>query len=126
MKIIPILVAMLPAFCSAGTLTVDPQNGGNGNFATISQAADRAGPGDTVVVRAGTYRENVRLKRSGTRDRPIRFVADKPGSVVITGADVIEHFQRVDGDEPIYRVAWPHVFAIDQRDGKAVEYHPEN
>ena len=113
----------------AAVLVVDPQSTGKTEpnvYATISQAAEVAAAGDTVSVRPGTYRENVRLKHSGSPDAPIRFVAEKPGTVVITGADPLASMTRLAGDEPIYRIAWPHRFVIDHRDGKAIETHPED
>jgi hypothetical protein len=119
MKLLPIVVLVFSSVCRASTITVEsPQ--------TISDAADRAEPGDVIVVRPGTYRENVRLRHSGTPDAPIRFVAEKPGTVIITGADPITGFNRVEGNEPIYRIAWPYHFVIDHRDGKPIEAHPEN
>ena len=95
-------------------------------FTTISQATERAGAGDTVVVRPGVYRESIRLRQSGTPDAPIRFVAEKPGTVVLTGADVVSHFKHVDGAEPIFAIPWQHVFAIDHQNGKAIEFHPDS
>ncbi len=49
---------------------------------TIQQAAVKAGPGDTVYIRAGSYREQVLLKRSGSKDAPITF-ASYPGETVV-------------------------------------------
>jgi tetratricopeptide (TPR) repeat protein len=42
-------------------------------FRTICRAADRVGPGDTVLIAAGDYRENVRIRAAGTPERPITF-----------------------------------------------------
>src|SRR5688500_14022654 len=42
-------------------------------FRTIRRAADFASPGDTVLIRGGTYRETVRPARSGTSSEPIVF-----------------------------------------------------
>ena len=95
-------------------------------FATIGKAADTARAGDTVVVKRGTYREEVHLRQSGTATAPIRFVADPPGSVILTGADVVTGWTRVPGDAPIYQIPWDHVFAIDYHDGKPIEFHPDN
>lgn len=95
-------------------------------FATIQKAADMAQAGDTVVVKGGLYRQAVHLHNSGTAVAPIRFVADPPGSVVVTGADVMTGWARVPGDAPIYQVPWDHLFEIDRRDGKSIEAHPED
>lgn len=45
-------------------------------WCTLARAAREASAGDTVRVRAGTYRETVRPARSGTPAAPIRFVAE--------------------------------------------------
>jgi hypothetical protein len=95
-------------------------------FATIQKAADTAHAGDSVRVKTGIYREAVHLHNSGTAASPIQFVADPPGSVVVTGADVMTGWTRVEGEAPIYQIQWDHVFAIDYRDGKPIEAHPED
>ena len=95
-------------------------------FATIQKAADAAQAGDTVVVKRGLYRQAVHLHSSGTAAAPIKFVADPPGSVVLSGADVVTGWTRVPGDAPIYSIPWDHLFEIDRRDGKAIEAHPED
>jgi parallel beta-helix repeat protein len=66
---------------SGATYYVDPQ--GNDTSAgsetspwsTVQHAADVAQAGDTVVVRAGTYKESVRIANSGTEGSPITFQA---------------------------------------------------
>ena len=56
-------------------------------FQTISSAAQVAGPGDMVLVGPGVYRESVRLRKNeGAPDAPIKFIAAKFGSVILTGA----------------------------------------
>lgn len=56
---------------------------------TLQAAADRMKPGDSCVVRGGTYREQVILPRGGTADKPIRFSV-YPGEVpILKGTDVI-------------------------------------
>jgi hypothetical protein len=42
-------------------------------FTTISAAAARVEPGDTVVIHGGVYRETVKVERSGTAGAPITF-----------------------------------------------------
>lgn len=93
-------------------------------WSTIGRAADALEPGDTVLVHAGTYREHVLPKRSGRPDAPITYAAAPGETVAITGADPLTGWERVAGDAPIYRVAWPHQFVIDMRDGKPVYHHP--
>jgi len=58
-------------------------------LATIQAAVDRAGPGDTVLVRGGTYRESVRLTRSGRPDAPIRLLAMPGETVVFSGTEQV-------------------------------------
>jgi hypothetical protein len=119
-----VLACALFAFAAhAETIVVDPAST---RFPTISKAANFAKAGDVISVKPGVYREKVQLKNSGTSDAPIRFVAERPGTVVVTGADVLTGFERMDGESPIYRVFWPHVFAIDHQDGKPVEHHPDS
>ena len=58
-------------------------------LATIGRAAKLAGPGDTVLVHAGVYRETVTLDRSGTAEAPIRFLALPGEKVVLNGTEPI-------------------------------------
>ena len=80
-----------PASGSAKVLFVAP-DGNDSNpgtrdapFQTISAAAARATAGDIVRVRAGTYPEAVWVAGEGSREQPIVFEAEVPGSVTITG-----------------------------------------
>jgi hypothetical protein len=56
-------------------------------FRTIQRAADLAQPGDTVLVRGGTYRETVNPARSGTSSARITFKPYAGERVTISGAD---------------------------------------
>ena len=42
-------------------------------FRTVCRTANRVGPGDTVMLAGGEYREAVRIRAAGTKDRPITF-----------------------------------------------------
>ncbi len=57
-------------------------------FRTLARAVEKARAGDTVIVRAGIYRETLRLSHSGARSMPLTFVAAKNEKVIITGADL--------------------------------------
>jgi hypothetical protein len=57
-------------------------NGNNSNagsenspFRTIQHGVNQLRPGDTLIVRAGTYHEALRIQKSGTADRPITIMA---------------------------------------------------
>lgn len=56
-------------------------------FKSISAAATRVKPGDTVIVRPGIYRERVAPARGGVEGRPVTFRADPPGKAVVRGSD---------------------------------------
>ena len=79
-------------------------------FRTIGEAAAQAGPGDTVLIHGGVYRESVTAATGGTADAPIRFVAAPGEHVVITGADVIEEWAAEPAAEGVYSAPWPHRF----------------
>src|SRR5687768_8382261 len=59
-------------------------------FRHIQRAASVAQPGDTVFVRAGTYRETVRPAKSGTETARITFKPYNNESVTISGADLVK------------------------------------
>ena len=52
---------------------------------TLAQALHRAGPGDKIIVRDGTYPEIVRILKGGTERRPLEIVAEHKGRAIITG-----------------------------------------
>ncbi|MFV0533081.1 MAG: right-handed parallel beta-helix repeat-containing protein [Cumulibacter sp.] len=63
---------------------------------TISAAAQRAQPGDTVIVHGGEYREWVRPPRGGRDDRRrITYVAAPDERVVIKGSERVTAWQHV-------------------------------
>src|SRR5438045_2847389 len=63
---------------------------------TITKAAEKVTAGDVVTIHGGAYRERVIVKTSGTADAPVRFVAAPGEYVVVTGADRLTGWRRVD------------------------------
>ena len=60
-------------------------------FQKIQRAFDQAGPGDTIFLREGTYREQVSLtSKSGTEGAPITLAAYQKERAVISGLDVLK------------------------------------
>jgi parallel beta-helix repeat protein len=97
--------AMTPSAAAGITFYVDksnPQcsNSGSGSstvpFCSINASADRAGPGDTVLVRTGTYSEHVELSESGTTGAPIVFQPAPGANVLVTGGENAFEFPNVD------------------------------
>jgi alpha-N-arabinofuranosidase len=66
---------------------------------TISAAAQKAQPGDTVMVHAGTYRERIDPPRSGMSDHQrIVYQAAKGETVTIKGSERVTGWKKVQGD----------------------------
>lgn len=74
-------------------------------FKTVSAAITKIRPGDTVTVRAGIYREMIRIKQSGTAENRITIQAAPNETVVISGADIVAGWQKFDDEKkrPIWR-----------------------
>ena len=94
----------------------DPQASDDGEgtrerpFKTFARAAEKASPGDKVVIRDGIYREQVVAKNSGTAEAPILFEAAPGAQVVLTGADRLTAWQKAATGLPVYGVPWSHRF----------------
>ena len=75
-------------------------------FQTIQKAAYVVGPGDTVYVRGGTYRETVTMQHSGNSLGSISFQPYQNESVTVTGLDVLNaSWTQSSGN--IYQAACP-------------------
>lgn len=83
---------------------------------TISAAAERAYPGDTITVHAGVYRERVAPPRGGTSDANRIVYRSAPGEqVTITGAEVVKGWTRAEsgvegGGDDVWKVTIPNSF----------------
>ena len=88
-------------------------------FRTIQKAADIAQAGDTVRVRAGTYRETVRPAHSGTAGKPVVFAPYAKENAVVSGAALINSGWKSAGDG-LYFTDWPGVYASVNNQSDAV------
>ncbi len=81
-------------------------------FRTISDAAQKVAPGDVVQLHSGTYRETVNIKTSGTREKPIRFEAAPAANVTVSGADILDKWEKVadTGADNVFVTDWDHRF----------------
>src|SRR6186997_3363068 len=99
-----LLAAATPAFTAEIHVSAAAGNDtANGSAAhplkTVSAAAQKAMPGDTVTVHAGVYREWVNPPRGGSSDTVRIIYQASPGEkVVITGAEEIKGWEKVSGD----------------------------
>jgi hypothetical protein len=113
---IPIIILLAPALAGAAELHVSVSTGDDANngtaaqpFKTIQAAANRAVPGDTITVHAGTYRERVSPPRGGESDaNRITYQAAPGAKVVITGSEVLTGWQQVDGG--VWKLVLPNTY----------------
>lgn len=73
-------------------------------FRTIQAAAERALPGDEVLVAPGTYREHVSPIRAGLENARITYRSEVPLAAVITGAEEIHDWTRCEGNVWVTRI----------------------
>ncbi|WP_081668549.1 right-handed parallel beta-helix repeat-containing protein [Butyrivibrio sp. MC2013] len=74
-------------------------------FSRISDAAKVARPGDEVIVAPGVYREWVDPPRGGSRKHRITYRSQIKHGAVITGAEIVDHWERIEGG--IWRASVP-------------------
>ena len=74
-------------------------------FQTIGKAAAAAAPGDTVLIRAGIYREEVIPPRSGEAGKPIVFRNYQDETVTVSGADWIDPKAWKTGANGVYQAS---------------------
>jgi hypothetical protein len=64
-------------------------------FRTICRAADRVGPGDTVMIAGGDYPETVRIRAAGSKQRPITFRGATGEKAVLRAENLARSFEVV-------------------------------
>jgi len=77
---------------------------------TISEAVTLVEPGDRVIIHHGIYRESAIIDKSGQPDKPITFQAAVGATVIMTGADGINEWTKVRGEDNVFHTDWPHKF----------------
>ena len=76
---------------------------------TISAAAQRAQPADTITVHRGVYRERINPPRGGASDRKRILYQAAPGAeVIIKGSEIIKDWQKLPNDT--WKVTIPNSF----------------
>ena len=83
-------------------------------FSTIEKALSVAQPGDSVQLRAGTYREAINPPRSGTAQNPIVIEAYPGESVTVSALDEVTLGQRraMEFTPPPFRALYRSLFGV--------------
>lgn len=112
-----LLIAVPPRSRAAGTAYYVATSGADTNpgtlaapFRTIQKAAAVAKAGDTVFVRAGTYRETVTPANSGLAGAPIAFQPFNNEAVTVSGAVAVPPAGWTQ-DGARWYTAWPGAYA---------------
>lgn len=71
-------------------------------FLTISAAAAIASPGDEILVAPGIYREYVDPRNGGTEKKRIVYRSIEPLGAVITGAELLTGWKKVEGENNVW------------------------
>lgn len=93
---------------------------------TISKATPLVQPGDTVFVKAGTYRETVILTQSGTATAPITLAAypGQEGKAILDAAEPVWNWIKCTGPaECSGNPQWSHLYYADV--AGVVAAHPD-
>jgi parallel beta-helix repeat protein len=94
---------------------------------TIGRGVQSLQPGDTLLIKAGTYRETVILRRSGTEANPIRIRAypGDEGKVVINAVEPVTNWRKCTGPgDCAGNQHWNHIYYADVK--RLVESHPDS
>ena len=81
----------------------------NAPLKTIGKAVSMVQPGDTVLIKAGVYREVVELKTSGTEGKPITLKAAPGERVVVSGAEPITGWHKATKGEVRNNPNWQNI-----------------
>lgn len=100
-------------FASAGDPAAADANDGSAEkpFRTVQRGVDALKPGDTLWIRAGEYREFVKVKKSGESFEKMLNVRGYPGEkAVIKGSELLTGWTRSESepDRAIWETDWPY------------------
>lgn len=122
-----ILSLAIPIHVGATTLYVSPRGDDSSSgthdepLKTISAAAERAMPGDTVLVLEGVYRERVAPLRGGEPGKPIIYRGEPGKRVFVKGSELWTPEWKKEGDG-IYS-AYPDEALFDDRSDEYLDHH---
>lgn len=80
---------------------------------TIGAALARVAPGDTTLVKAGIYREDVRIAASGQPEQPITLKAAPGERVVVSGADPVTGWRQAGREEVRGNPNWQKIYVAE-------------
>ena len=95
----------LEARASGSTIVISPSD-------SLRQAVEQLGPGDTLILKPGTYLEALEIRQlQGTRDQPIAIKAERDGQAIIDGesqrrAILVENSSYINIEGIFARDAW--------------------
>jgi len=101
-----LLTTILSTWLGAATYVVDHDGGDDAAagtedapFQTIARGVKKAGPGDTVLIRAGVYRETVAFGRSGKQGQRITLKAADGQRAILSGAELLSGWEKCTADD---------------------------
>lgn len=105
-------------------VTVDASTGSDENagigqpFKTLQAAVEQAltnstrGMATKLLIAAGEYRETLNIDATSSQLAPITFEAMHPGTVVISGSDLLTHPFHASGNQAIFSYTWNYNFGL--------------
>ena len=102
-KMLLVLILLAPVFCAEGKIITVDDDGTGADFRKIQDAIDDVGTldGDTIVVKPGTYNENIRFNRKAIRltsqDPDIQSVVETTNITAASGYSVRFDFGETGG-----------------------------
>lgn len=70
---------------------------------SLQEALAEVRPGDVITLLPGVYRERLEVRRSGRAGAPIVIRAQRPGTAVITGTNVVTGWEADDGEGRVWK-----------------------